>query len=114
MEMIMEIITEQEIEMILDPANYRLVLYPIIHSDIWNMYKQAQASYWVAEELDLSDDRRHWNLLTNDEREFITMVLAFFASADTIVNENIGANFGEEVMIAEAKMFYDFQKLACI
>lgn len=91
-----------------DPA--RFVLFPIQHHDVWDMYKKAEACFWTAEELDLNDDLHHWNnRLTDDERFFITHVLAFFAASDGIVNENLAANFMAEVTMAEARCFYGFQ-----
>ena len=74
------------------------------------MYKQAEASFWTAEELDLSDDLAHWNNRLNDsERMFLTHVLAFFAASDGIVNENLAMNFASEVQWPEARCFYGFQ-----
>ncbi|KAK1221477.1 Ribonucleoside-diphosphate reductase subunit M2 B [Marasmius sp. AFHP31] len=78
--------------------------------NIWSMYKKAQASYWTSEEIDLSKDLRDWTvILTDDERHFICQVLAFFASSDGIVNENLAAKFFAEVTIPEARSFYGFQ-----
>ena len=55
------------------------------------MYKQAEASFWTAEEIDLSKDLRDWNeRLNEDERHFISHILAFFAASDGIVNESGG------------------------
>ena len=53
----------------------------------------AQASYWTTEEVDLSQDLRDWIRLTDDERHFISYVLAFFAASDGIVLENLSARF---------------------
>ncbi|KAI1243549.1 hypothetical protein IHE44_0001179 [Lamprotornis superbus] len=75
------------------------------------MYKQAQASFWTAEEVDLSKDLPHWNKLKADEKYFISHVLAFFAASDGIVNENLVARFSQEVQIPEARCFYGFQIL---
>ena len=73
-------------------------------------YKQAEASFWTAEEIDLSDDQVHWEQRLNDnERHFISHVLAFFAAADGIVNENLVERFATEVQITEARFFYGFQ-----
>lgn len=47
--------------------------------------------------------------MTENERFFISRVLAFFASSDGIVNENLVQNFCDEVKIPEAKCFYGFQ-----
>ena len=88
----------------------RLQLLPIKYADIWQMYKQAEASFWTTEEVDLGNDRRDYETLTEQEQYWISHVLAFFATADALVFDNIDANFGEEVQIREAKMFYGFQK----
>ncbi|MFN0082878.1 MAG: ribonucleoside-diphosphate reductase small subunit [Ferruginibacter sp.] len=88
----------------------RFVLFPIKHQDIWQMYKQAEASFWTAEELDLTTDVQDWaNKLTEDERFFIKHVLAFFAASDGIVNENLAVNFLKEVQYPEARCMYGFQ-----
>ena len=67
------------------------------------MYKKAEASFWTAEEVDLSKDTADWERLTNDERHFVSHVLAFFAASDGIVNENLVELFSQEVQIPEAK-----------
>lgn len=67
----------------------RFVIFPIEYHDIWQMYKKAEASFWTAEEVDLSKDIQHWEALKPDERHFISHVLAFFAASDGIVNENL-------------------------
>lgn len=87
----------------------RFVLFPIQHHDIWEMYKKAEASFWTAEEIDLAPDVPQWESLTDNERHFISHVLAFFAASDGIVNENLGVNFFNEVQLPEAKCFYGFQ-----
>ena len=76
---------------------------------IWTFYKKAQASFWTAEEIDLSNDLRDWERLTQGERHFISRVLAFFAASDGIVNENLVERFSSEVQVAEARCFYGFQ-----
>jgi ribonucleoside-diphosphate reductase beta chain len=97
-------------EPILKENPNRFVLFPIEHSDIWEMYKKQEASIWTAEELDLSPDLVDWDSkLNDDERFFIKHVLAFFAASDGIVNENLAENFLSEVQYTEAKFFYGFQ-----
>ena len=99
-----------EVEPILVKNNDRFVLFPIVHNDIWQFYKKAEASFWTAEEIDLSQYLIDWNeKLTDDERHFIKHVLAFFAASDGIVNENLAENFLSEVQYTEAKFFYGFQ-----
>jgi ribonucleoside-diphosphate reductase beta chain len=73
------------------------------------MYKQAEASFWTAEELDLAHDHKDWESLSDNERHFISHVLAFFAASDGIVNENLALNFTTEVQLPEARCFYGFQ-----
>jgi ribonucleoside-diphosphate reductase beta chain len=96
-------------EPILRENKDRFVLFPIRHHDIWKFYKQAEASFWTAEEIDLSHDLRDWASLNDGERYFITHVLAFFAASDGIVNENLAEHFVGEVQYTEAKFFYGFQ-----
>lgn len=97
-------------EPILKENNDRFVLFPIEHYDIWEFYKKAEASFWTAEEVDLSADLHDWtHKLHENERFFISHVLAFFAASDGIVNENLALNFIQEVQYAEARCFYGFQ-----
>ena len=96
-------------EPILKENKSRFVLFPIQHNDIWEYYKKAEASFWTAEEIDLSQDLKDWQNLSDGERHFISHVLAFFAASDGIVNENLAENFVSEVQYTEAKFFYGFQ-----
>ncbi|EGW33444.1 uncharacterized protein SPAPADRAFT_50323 [Spathaspora passalidarum NRRL Y-27907] len=102
---------EQESEEpLLKENSRRFVMFPIRYHEIWQMYKKAEASFWTAEEIDLSKDLHDWNNRLNDnERYFISRVLAFFAASDGLVNENLVENFSAEVQIPEAKAFYGFQ-----
>ena len=96
-------------ELLLRPENKRYVIYPVEYNDIWDKYKQAVASFWTVEEIDLSKDGNDWESLNDNERFFIKNVLAFFAASDGIVNQNLGERFLNEVEIMEAKCFYGFQ-----
>ncbi|WP_020570067.1 ribonucleotide-diphosphate reductase subunit beta [Neolewinella persica] len=99
-----------KLEPILTENDGRFVLFPIEHDDIWKYYKDNEACFWTAEEIDLSADLADWNNKLNDnERHFIKHVLAFFAASDGIVNENLAENFLSEVQYTEAKFFYGFQ-----
>lgn len=96
-------------EPILTENPQRFVLFPIKHSEVWAMYKKHMASFWTAEEIDLSQDAKDWKLLSADEQHFIKMVLAFFAASDGIVLENLAERFLCELQIPEARCFYAFQ-----
>ena len=96
-------------EPLLKKNPHRFVILPIQYDDIWQMYKKAEASFWTAEEVDLSKDLVHWENLKPEEKYFISHVLAFFAASDGIVNENLVERFMQEVQIPEARCFYGFQ-----
>jgi ribonucleoside-diphosphate reductase beta chain len=96
-------------EKILEENKNRFVLFPLQHHDIWEFYKKAQASFWTAEEIDLSSDLSDWEKLNPGEQHFVKHVLAFFSASDGIVNENLAENFVSEVQYTEAKFFYGFQ-----
>nr|CAG4651001.1 EOG090X06TJ [Simocephalus serrulatus] len=96
-------------EPLLRPNPNRFVLFPIQYQDIWKMYKKAEASFWTAEEVDLSKDAKDWENLQPSEKHFVSHVLAFFAASDGIVNENLVERFAQEVQVPEARCFYGFQ-----
>ncbi|MEO0310647.1 MAG: hypothetical protein RIQ89_304 [Bacteroidota bacterium] len=96
-------------EILLQENKERFVLFPIKHPKIWEMYKLAEKSFWVAEEIDLHDDLADWEKLNDNERYFVKHILAFFAASDGIVNENLATNFMNEVQLPEARCFYGFQ-----
>jgi ribonucleotide reductase beta subunit family protein with ferritin-like domain len=96
-------------EPLLTETNDRYVMFPIQDQDIWKMYKKQMDCFWRAEEIDLSKDMVHWEKLTDNERHFIKMILAFFAASDGIVLENLGMRFMSEVQLSEARAFYGFQ-----
>jgi ribonucleotide reductase beta subunit family protein with ferritin-like domain len=88
----------------------RYSLFPIQDQEIFNMYLLAKASFWDVGDFDLSKDLNDWNNKLNDnERHYISMILAFFAVSDGLVNENLSMRFMNEVKLQEAKQFYAFQ-----
>ena len=99
------------VETLLDNENNRLTVYPIRYDKIWEMYKCQQAAFWTAEEIDFSNDHTHFEKLSENEKHFIKMVLAFFAASDTIVNINLGERFIREVQIREAIITYTYQMM---
>jgi len=88
----------------------RFVIFPIEYPELWEKYKKQVGCFWTAEEIDLTEDVVHWEeRLNDDERHFVKLVLAFFAAADGIVNENLAERFMGEVQFSEARSFYSFQ-----
>ena len=101
--------SKNNLEPLLSPDDNRFVMFPIQDQDIWKMYKKQVDCFWRAEEIDLSKDGVHWDSLEQDERYFISMILAFFAASDGIVLENLAMRFMSDVQISEARAFYGFQ-----
>jgi len=100
---------DESAEPLLKENKNRFVIFPIKYPEIWKFYKKHVASFWTAEEIDLSHDLKDWQKLTDNERHFLSHVLAFFAASDGIVNENLCLRFSNEVQIPEARCFYGFQ-----
>jgi ribonucleoside-diphosphate reductase subunit M2 len=105
----MQALADIESEPLLRDNPNRFVLFPIRYHDIWQKYKEAEASIWTVSEIDLSADAKDWDSLTASERHFVKHVLAFFASSDGIVLENLAGRFMNDVKIPEARCFYGFQ-----
>jgi ribonucleotide reductase beta subunit family protein with ferritin-like domain len=97
------------VEPLLQEDANRYVMFPIKDNDIWKMYKKQEDLFWRAEEIDLSKDNKDWDTLNDDEKHFISMILAFFAASDGIVLENLGVRFMTEVQLSEARAFYGLQ-----
>jgi ribonucleotide reductase beta subunit family protein with ferritin-like domain len=97
------------VEPLLQEDVNRYVMFPIKDQDIWKMYKKQEDLFWRAEEIDLSKDNKDWETLNDDEKHFISMILAFFAASDGIVLENLGLRFMGEVQLSEARAFYGLQ-----
>ena len=96
-------------EPLLRPSSNRFVLFPLKYAETFDLYLQQVASFWTVGEVDLAQDNIDFQKLSESEREFICMVLAFFASSDGIVNENLASRFSAEVQIPEVRQFYEFQ-----
>lgn len=100
----------QENETILTENLDKYTMFPIEYHDIWEMYKKQVSLFWTVDEIDLSKDLKDWNTnLTDNERYYISHILAFFAASDGIVLENLAVRFLDEVQISEARAFYGLQ-----
>jgi ribonucleoside-diphosphate reductase beta chain len=96
-------------EPLLDTNNRRFTLFPIQHQDIWELYQTQLASFWKAEEIDMSKDYTDFLTLSENEQFYIKRILAFFASSDGLINFNISTRFQQEVTCMEALVCYQFQ-----
>lgn len=90
-------------------SNERFNVVPPKYPFFRKWYKLHQSGDWRAEEIDLDDDVKHWEKLNDDEKHFITTVLAFFSASDGIVGENLLERFGIEVQDSWARAFYIIQ-----
>jgi ribonucleoside-diphosphate reductase beta chain len=100
-----------EFPLVQHSGSERYTVFPIKHPNLWKFYKNHEATFWTVEEIRLADDLVDWQKLNVNERHFIKHILAFFASSDGIVNENLVANFYNEVQIPEARNFYAIQMM---
>jgi ribonucleoside-diphosphate reductase beta chain len=96
-------------EILLHKNQSRYVLFPIVHNDIFEMYKKAESTFWRADEIDLAKDMNDWEQLNDNERNFIKNVIGFFAGSDGIVMENLAQRFLREIEIPEVRNFYSYQ-----
>ena len=87
----------------------RFSLFPITYHNLWDIHKQAESLVWTANEVLLDKDIGDFNKLPENEREFISKILAFFAASDGIVNFNISVRFAQQIEIPEINAFYAFQ-----
>ena len=67
--------TTKEMCDLLDVSEKRFVLHPIRHPDVFKMGKDAIDSFWKAEELDFSNDKREFKNMKEDEQHFIKQIL---------------------------------------
>jgi len=101
---------EESDEILLKENPYRYVMFPIQYPKIWEFYESSLASFWTANEIDLHYDLFDWNNKLNDnERYFISTIIAYFSSADGLVNENLAAKFMGDVQLPEARAVYAVQ-----
>ena len=96
-------------EPLLQEDENRFVMFPIQEQSMFDMYKKQIDCFWRVEEVDLSKDKASWDTLNDNEKHFISMILAFFAASDGIVIENLGSRFITEIQVSEARAFYGFQ-----
>lgn len=91
------------------PGDQRYATFPVSRPAIWKFYKRQIAQFWVAEEVHLADDKQHYQQLTEGRRQFLDVILAFFACMDKIININIARKFKTMFNIYEIDLFYDAQ-----
>ena len=84
----------------------RHTFLPIEHLDLYKLYKSLVSVRWIVEEVDMGRDAQQFEKLGKNEQHFVKCILGFFAGSDGIINENLCANFSNEVQLPEARAFY--------
>jgi ribonucleoside-diphosphate reductase beta chain len=87
----------------------RHALFPILHRDIFDVYKLIERQHWVVEEIDLSQDAASWKNMRQEERNFASPWLGFFSGADNALIDLIDVLRGV-VNGMESKMVYSVQE----
>lgn len=95
--------------MLLDPG-FNLTLRPMKYPDFYEMYKNAIKNTWTVEEVDFSTDVTDLrSKMTASERHLISRLVAFFATGDSIVSNNLVLNLYKHVNSPEARMYLSRQ-----
>jgi len=82
-------------------------ILPIENNDLWEAYKKMESTTWKAQEADFSSDE--FENLENSQKNYLKMLLLFFANSDSVVADNLALNFLQEDIEEEAKFFYSLQ-----
>lgn len=96
----------------MNSVNKRFTLFPIAprYKEVYDLYKTHRACFWVPEEIDFTVDIKDWHhKLSQNERDFILKVLAFFGGSDIIVIKNLASSFVDTINNPEGEVFYAFQ-----
>lgn len=98
--------------LLLEPATKRNTVFPLPLEEVvlYDAYKHHRSTFWSVEEVDRSNDAKQFAALSKDEQRYLSYTLAFFASSDELVGENLEQNFEQEVKLPSARKFYSFQK----
>lgn len=95
--------------MLLDPG-FNLTLRPMKYPDFYEMYKNSIKNTWTVEEVDFSTDVTDLrNKMTPAERHMINRLVAFFATGDSIVSNNLVLNLYKHINAPEARMYLSRQ-----
>ena len=95
--------------MLLDPG-FNLTLRPMRYPSFYDMYRDAIANTWTVEEVDFSQDVNDLRQkLLPSERHMVNRLVAFFATGDSIVSNNLVLNLYKHINAPEARMYLSRQ-----
>ena len=95
-------------ENILDPG-FNLTLRPMKYPQFFEMYKDAIKNTWTVDEIDFSDDLVDLRKMLPAEKHLINRLVAFFATGDSIVANNLVLNLYRHINAPEARMYLSRQ-----
>ncbi|WP_245627585.1 ribonucleotide-diphosphate reductase subunit beta [Actinomadura oligospora] len=95
-------------EMLLDPG-MDLTLRPMRYPDFYERYRAAIRNTWTVEEVDLASDLADLARLTPEELHLVNRLVAFFATGDSIVANNLVLNLYKHVNAPEARLYLSRQ-----
>lgn len=97
-----------EARMLLDPG-MNLTLRPMRYPHFYERYRDAIKNTWTVEEVDLHSDLKDLTRLTEAERHLVSRLVAFFATGDTIVANNLVLNLYQHINSPEARLYLSRQ-----
>lgn len=91
-------------------AETKHILNMNVDRDVWSLFEKHMEAYWTPRDINFTDrDYSDWNSLSDSEKFFVESILSFFATADSIVNENLMLKLYEQIEAPAARAFYSFQ-----
>lgn len=98
-------------EILLIENKRRFVMFPIKYHEIWAAYKKVEASFWTAEEIELSKDVEDLenDKLSKEQKLFLQRFMAILTLNEEVVNNHLIEKFSAELQNPEGKSFYGFQ-----
>ena len=95
-------------KMLLDPG-MNLTLRPMRYPHFYDRYRDAIKNTWTVEEVDLHSDLKDLQRLTEAERHLVSRLVAFFATGDTIVANNLVLNLYQHINSPEGRLYLSRQ-----
>ena len=94
--------------MLLDPG-MNLTLRPMRYPQFYDRFRDAIKNTWTVEEVDLHSDLKDLARLTTAEKHLVSRLVAFFATGDTIVANNLVLNLYQHINAPEARLYLSRQ-----
>ena len=95
-------------QLLLDPG-MNLTLRPMRYPQFYDRFRDAIKNTWTVEEVDLHSDLADLKRLSPAERHLVSRLVAFFATGDTIVSNNLVLNLYQHVNSPEARLYLSRQ-----